>query len=81
MKKITVAVAIISYFGLHSQNLILNPSAELPMINGEIPNWTETIGSSWISYDDLVDFNFEPNSTPNSTFWFYAQNSFQSVNG
>ncbi len=64
-----------------SQNLILNPSAEEPMVNGEIPFWTETIGNTWISYDNIVDFNFEANTVPHGTFWFYAQNGVQNING
>ncbi|HRA72824.1 MAG TPA: T9SS type A sorting domain-containing protein, partial [Flavobacterium sp.] len=65
----------------NSQNLILNPSAEEPMVNGEIPFWTETIGNKWISYDNIVDFNFEANTVPHGTFWFYAQNEVQNING
>jgi len=30
-----------------SQNLILNPSCEDTLINGEIPYWIEVIGSNW----------------------------------
>ena len=51
----------------YSQNLILNPSAEEPLINGEIPFWTETIGNKWISYDNIADFNFEANTVPHGT--------------
>ena len=30
-----------------SQNLILNPGCEDSLVNGEIPHWTEIIGSNW----------------------------------
>jgi hypothetical protein len=36
------------YFNqLVSQNLILNPGCEDTLVNGEIPHWTEVIGSTW----------------------------------
>lgn len=81
MKIFMLLLAMITFCGTHSQNLILNPSAELPMVNGEIPNWTETIGATWKSYDDIVDFNFEANTVPHGTFWFYAVNGIQNING
>jgi len=30
-----------------SQNLILNPSNDEPLVNGEIPNWQEVVGTNW----------------------------------
>ena len=82
MKKITSFLLILFATALAtSQNLILNPSAEEPMVNGEIPFWTETIGNTWISYDNIIDFNFEANTVPDGTFWFYAQNGVQNING
>lgn len=81
MKKITLLLAIFTFCSARSQNLILNPSAEMPPVNGEIPFWTETIGSTWKHYDDLFDFGFPANSTPDGTFWFYAQNGVQNING
>ena len=81
MKKITLLIAISTFAVVNSQNLILNPSAEMPPVNGEIPFWTETIGSSWKQYDDLFDFGFAANSTPDGSFWFYAGTGNQIVNG
>ena len=81
MKKIIFLIVLFSFYNTQAQNLILNPSAELPMINGKIPNWTESIGNTWIRYDNLIDFGFAPNSTPNGNFWFYAQSSVQVING
>ena len=81
MKKIILLLAIFTFFGGQSQNLILNPSAELPPVNGEIPFWTESIGSTWKQYDDLIDFGFQANSTPDGSFWFYAQNGVNIING
>ena len=81
MKQIILLLMLANLIPGQSQNLILNPSAELPMVSGEIPNWTETIGNSWKSYDNIADFNFTPNSTPDGTFWFYANSNVQIING
>lgn len=82
MKKVTLFLLFLFATALAtSQNLILNPSAEEPMVNGEIPFWTETIGNKWIRYDNIADFNFEANTVPHGTFWFYAQNEVQNING
>ena len=80
-KKIILIIALTNLFAGQSQNLILNPSAEMPPVNGEIPFWTETIGSAWKQYDDLFDFGFAANSTPDGSFWFYAGTGNQIVNG
>ena len=32
---------------LSTTNLLANPGAELPLVGGEIPGWTETVGTSW----------------------------------
>lgn len=51
MKKITSFFFILLVTSLAtSQNLILNPSAEEPLVNGEIPSWTETISDDWQYY-------------------------------
>lgn len=36
-----------NFFDLYSQNLILNPGCEDSLINGEIPYWSEVIGTGW----------------------------------
>ena len=47
-KKIVVFLIIcLSGFSLFSQNLILNPGCEEPLISGEIPDWEEVVGSNW----------------------------------
>lgn len=82
MKKITFLILFFTAtFLAHSQNLILNPSAEEPAINGEIPHWTETIGSSWVATNDAALFNFEANTVPNGDSWFWAGNNVQNVGG
>jgi hypothetical protein len=36
-----------NFYLIFSQNLILNPGCEDSLINGEIPDWVEVIGTSW----------------------------------
>ncbi len=31
----------------YGQNLIVNPDCEEPLVGGEIPDWTEVVGTSW----------------------------------
>lgn len=51
-----------------AQNLILNPDNELPLVGGEIPNWTEVSGTSWTTRS--------LNPTPQSgSFYFYPGSS------
>ncbi len=79
MKKIILFIAVMYFYNFQSQNLILNPSAELPLVNGEIPNWTETIGNSWQSSPNIT-FGGAP--TPNSgEFVFFAGSNIVSTNG
>ncbi len=36
-----------SAYAACAQNLVANPSNELPLVGGEIPGWTEVVGSNW----------------------------------
>ncbi|MCK4654909.1 MAG: hypothetical protein KAU01_10745 [Candidatus Cloacimonetes bacterium] len=49
MKKQIVVFFVIYLFSfsLFSQNLILNPGCEEPLISGEILDWQEIVGSNW----------------------------------
>ncbi len=79
MKKFTLLLAIITFCSAQSQNLILNPSCELPLVNGEIPNWTETIGNSW---EPTPNGGIYGLPTPTSgTFSFYSGTNIQLING
>jgi PEP-CTERM motif len=42
-----VTLLAFSALGANAQNLIVNPSNELPLVGGEIPGWTEFIGGNW----------------------------------
>jgi hypothetical protein len=41
------SILIFLISSIEAQNLILNPGCEDSLVNGEIPNWMEAIGSNW----------------------------------
>jgi hypothetical protein len=41
------SILIFLISSIEAQNLILNPGCEDSLVNGEIPNWIEVIGSNW----------------------------------
>ena len=79
MKNITSLILLLLATSIaYSQNLILNPSAEEPLVNGEIPFWTETTGNSWtISGIQSFGQGLPP---ANSGLYFFTS-GFNNVNG
>lgn len=47
MRNFVVAASLVCVNMASEANLITNPSNELPLVSGEIPGWTEVVGSNW----------------------------------
>lgn len=54
----------------YSANLITNPSADLPLVSGEIPGWTEFTGTTWTTTSAVTPKEgtsfFYPGAMPNA---------------
>lgn len=64
---IFVAFIILNALQIKAQtpnNLILNPGCEDPLVGGEIPNWTEVVGSSWTQASSSGPYD--------GNYYFYA---------
>ena len=79
MKKtlLTVMLSVVTHFGLHSQNLLLNGDAEMPLVGDSIPHWKQTIGNDWTasSFDEIGSPT--PTSGPNFFYPGFGSQQFE----
>lgn len=73
MNRALAAAAITLVAALSANaNLILNGSNELPLlVSGEIPNWTEVVGTTWTQRSDQSDPGVSP-AAFDGTYYFFA---------
>jgi len=71
MRKIVILMVIICFFNafVYAQNLIQNPGCEEELVNGEIPNWNEVVGSNWTQRSS------NPNAYEGDYYFFAGEGS------